>query len=117
MAPRPIPPMPPAPVTAILGRISCFVGIAAAVVACVIWCFVGAMSVAAGPLCTECMAGWLPPVAIGIVGPILPVMLWTVALIAQWRHPLLLVWSLVGWPILGGTNIWAIESFAALFSQ
>lgn len=92
-------------------------GIAAALTCSVIWFFVGGMSLAAGPLCVECAKGWLPPVAVGLIGPLVPAGMWAAALIAQWRKPLLLVWSLVGWPVLGGVNIWAIERFAVLFNQ
>lgn len=108
---------PPTPVPAIFGRIIAFAGVAAALTCSVIWFFVGGMSLAAGPLCVECAQGWLPPVAVGVLGPVLPLGLWTVTLILQWRRSLLLLWSLLGWPILGAVNIWAIERFAVLFSQ
>lgn len=110
-------PRPPTPLTVIFGRIITFLGIAAALTSSVIWMSVGSLSLAAGPLCTECMKGWIPPVAIGALGPILPLVLWTGFLIVQWRRPLLLLWSLLGWPFLGVTNIVALGGFAALFSQ
>ncbi|MFT4165192.1 MAG: hypothetical protein QM650_08105 [Microlunatus sp.] len=108
---------PPTPVPVVFGRIIAFLGIAAALACSVIWFFVGGMSLAAGPLCVECALGWLPPVAVGLIGPLVPAGIWVAALIAQWRKPLLLVWSLVGWPVLGAVNIWAIERFAVLFNQ
>lgn len=108
---------PPTSVPAIFGRIIAFLGIAAALTCSVIWFFVGGMSLAAGPLCVDCAVGWLPPVAVGVLGPLVPLALWTVTLIMQWRSPLLLLWSLLGWPVLGAVNIWAIERFATLFAQ
>lgn len=114
--PHPPPPPPQAPVSAIFGRVIAFLGIAAALACCAVWAVVGMFSMAAGPLCLECAREWLPPVAVGVVGPLVPLGLWTVALVAQWRNPLLLVWSLAIWPVLGAANVWAIEDFAALFN-
>ena len=108
---------PPTPVSVIFGRIIAFAGLAAAVTCCVIWIVVGVAAMAAGPLCVECIRDWLPPVAVGVIGPLVPLVMWTVALVAQWRNPLLLLWSLVIWPVLGAVNVWAIEDFAALFNQ
>lgn len=114
---RPLPYRPPTPVSVIFGRIIAFLGIAAALTCSVIWAGVGAMALAAGPLCLECVRDWLPPVAVGVIGPLVPLVMWTVALIAQWRNPLLLLWSLVVWPVLGAFNVWAIEDFASLFNR
>jgi hypothetical protein len=76
---------------------------------------VATAALAAGPLCAECVQTWLPPVALGVLGPLVPLGIWAIALIAQWRHPLLLLWSLLGWPVLGAVNVWAIEGFVQLF--
>lgn len=108
---------PPTPVAAIFGRIICFLGLAAAIICSVIWILVGMLSLAAGPLCTECIGGWVPPVIMGVIGPIVPLGWWIAVLIAQWRRSTLLLWSLPGWLLLGGLNIWAIEQFSALFNR
>ena len=107
----------PTPVSVIFGRIIAFVGIAAALICSVVWVLVGMASMAAGPLCLECYKGWLPPVAVGVFGPLVPLLAWAIVLPLQWRRPLLLLWSLLGWPILGVANIVALGGFAALFSQ
>ena len=76
-------------------------GLCAALIAATIWIVVGILALAAAPLCTECMQSWLPPVALGALGSLGPLLLWSIALIVAWRHWSLLAWSLVGWPILG----------------
>lgn len=118
---RPPPPgpaqRPPTPVAAVLGRLVAFAGVAAALTSCLIWLVVGGFALAAAPTCAECARGWLPPVAVGVVGPLVPLAIWVVALIAQWRHPLLLLWSVAGWPVLGAINVWAIEAFAGVLDR
>ena len=101
---------------AVVGRVIGFLGIAAALIAGTIWIVVGILAFAAAPLCTECMQAWLPPVALGTLGALGPLMLWSVTLIVAWRHWSLLLWSLLGWPILGSTNVRALEWFATLFN-
>lgn len=115
--PRFIQPRPPVPVAAIVGRIIAMVGIVAALTCSLIWMMVGGLSWGLAPLCTECVQIWLPPVAIGLLGSLIPFMLWVIVLIRQWRRPPLLPWSLLGWPLLGAINVWASELFSAALSS
>jgi len=111
----PGPRRPPTSWMAVVGRVITILGLCAAVIACLIWIGVGGFAVMAGPLCVECAKAWLPPVALGVLGPLLPIAIWTIALIRAWRHWSLMLWSLVGWPILGAINVRAIEWFVTLF--
>lgn len=100
-----------------MGRGFSILGIVTALIAVGIWSVVGVLAFAAAPLCTECMQEWLPPVALGALGSLGPLLLWTITLILTWRHWSLLLWGLLGWPILGAVNVRAIEWFATLFGR
>jgi hypothetical protein len=99
-----------------VGRVLAFLGIGCAVLLVCVWLIVGALALAAGPLCVECMQSWGPPVAIGLVGPVLAVAIWAIALIAAWRRPLLLLWSLLAWPVLLYSSVFAGQGFVVLLS-
>ena len=90
-------------------------GITAGVGAVALWLLVAMFALGNGPLCVECMRSWSPPVGLGVLGSGVAVGIWTIALITQWRRPLLLVWSLLGWPVLFYANVYAIQGFATLF--
>ena len=46
----------------------------------------------------------LAPGALGVLGPLVPIAICPNALIRDWRQWSLLLWSLVGWPILGAST-------------